>query len=281
MTRIDRRALFTSGAAAALLAATGTALADTPRVGGILRLAVPRDGRLMEQVARGAVFDTLTEIGADGLLRSELASNWSSSPDARIWQFDLRSDVSFHSRQPLSAEDVVASLSDSGFRDMYSAQIDVRTLNSIRISLGSSNPHLPYLLADGRFAICAKGEAKVDLAMANGTGCYRVERARAGRDFRATRVSNHYKTGQAGWVDTVELIVIPDAAVRAEALRDGYVDVAALPAPDGLVTRGSFHYHPSATDMALAARMDVGMPRTIGRRSALDDGRITERWWRL
>lgn len=66
MTRIDRRALFTSGAAAALLAATGAALADAPRSGGILRLAVPRDGDLMDHVARGAVFDTLTEIGPDG-----------------------------------------------------------------------------------------------------------------------------------------------------------------------------------------------------------------------
>ena len=65
MTRMDRRALFASGAAAALLAATGASLADTPKKGGTLRLAVPRDDSL-EQVARGAVFDTLTEIAPDG-----------------------------------------------------------------------------------------------------------------------------------------------------------------------------------------------------------------------
>ncbi|MFV1529366.1 MULTISPECIES: ABC transporter substrate-binding protein [unclassified Phaeobacter] len=280
MTRIDRRALFTSGAAAALLAATGAALADTPRQGGILRLAVPRDGGLMDQVARGAVFDTLMEIGPDGSLRPELASRWSSSPDARVWQFDIRADVTFHDGTPVRAADVAASLLGSDIGD-GAAQIDILSPGSIQIVLGASNPHLPYLLADGRFAIAAGGETSGDLSAANGTGCYRVERARSGRDFRAARVRGHYKSGQAGWVDTVELIVIPDAAVRAEALRDGYVDVAALPAPEGLVSRGSFHYHPSVDDMALAARRDVGMPRTIGTRSALDDGRIAERWWRL
>ena len=75
MTRIDRRALFASGAAAALLAATGASLADTPKAGGTLRLAVPRDDSL-EQLARGAVFDTLTEIAPDGTLRGELATGW-------------------------------------------------------------------------------------------------------------------------------------------------------------------------------------------------------------
>ncbi|AUQ60264.1 putative extracellular solute-binding protein [Phaeobacter inhibens] len=281
MTRIDRRALFTSGAAAALLAATGAALADAPRSGGILRLAVPRDGDLMDHVARGAVFDTLTEIGPDGSLRPELATRWSSSPDARIWRFDIRSDVTFHSGAQLQAQDVAASLRNSVIEADHGAQIEVLAQDSIQIALGASNPHLPYLLADGRFSIAAGGEVSCDLSVADGTGCYRVDRARAGRDFRATRVTDHYKSGQAGWVDTVELIVIPDAGVRAEALREGYVDVAALPAPDGLLSRGSFLYHPSASDVALAARRDVGLPRRIGARSALDDGRIAERWWRV
>ena len=41
MSRIDRRALFTSGAAAALMAATGSSLSAAPLRGGALRLAVP------------------------------------------------------------------------------------------------------------------------------------------------------------------------------------------------------------------------------------------------
>ena len=73
--------------------------------------------------------------------------------------------------------------------------------------------------------------------------------------------------------------MIPDAKIRAEALRDGFVDVAELPEPKGLRGRGEFVYHPSRDNMALAARAGVGVPKLIGARGPLDDGRISERWW--
>jgi ABC-type transport system substrate-binding protein len=281
MTRIDRRALFTSGAAAALLAATGTSLAAAPRAGGVLRLAVPRQDGLMEQVAMGAIFDTLTEIAPDGLLRAELAEAWHSSADARTWLFDLRRDVRFHDGQLLTAADVVASIGGSTIDGVEVASFQQVAEHRIEIALTSANPHLPYLLANPALSIARGGQLDLPLAQAVGTGCYRVERAQDGRHFRAAKVTDHYKAGQAGWVENIEVIVIPDAQVRAEALRDGYVDVAALPAPEGLIEKGGFLYHPSASDMALAARSDVGIPRTVGSRTAMDDGRIAERWWRI
>ncbi|WP_293572897.1 ABC transporter substrate-binding protein [Phaeobacter sp.] len=281
MTRIDRRALFTSGAAAALLAATGAGLADTPRRGGVLRLAVPREADLMQHVLRGAVLDGLTEIGADGVLRPELAQQWTSSDDARVWQFDLRSDVAFHDGSPLTAEVAVAALLDRGDHLPTLQHMEATADHSLRLELSQSNPQLPYLLGDAAFQITQPGIWPEQTASLVGTGCYQVERVRPGRDFKLARVANHYKETQAGWVDSVELIVISDPLVRAEALRDGYVDVAALPAAEGLLSRGHFFFHPSATNMALAARPDVGVPRDIGAQSALDDGRIAERWWRV
>ena len=276
MTRIDRRALFTSGAAAALLAASGVSLAAAPRPGGHLRLAVPRDGSL-DAVARGALFDGLTEIGPDGVLRPELAASWSGSADARRWRFDLREGVTFHDGRALTIEDAVAS-----FRAWVVpgvTLIEAARPRTLVLELAQGDPDLPYRLAGPDRIIAPAGQLDLPLAQALGTGAYRVERAQEGRHFRATRVENHYKQGQAGWVDSIEIVVIPDAAVRAEALRDGYVDVAALPAPDGLLDRGEFRYHPAADDMAIAARTGVGIPRRIGARLPLDDGRIAERWW--
>jgi len=281
MTRIDRRALFTSGAAAALLAATGTSLSAAPRPGGVLRLAVPRQDGLMEQVARGAIFDTLTEIAPDGVLRAELAEAWHSSEDARMWSFDLRRDVRFHDGTPLTADDVVASLQARRIEGAEVSGVQQVADHRVEILLRAANPHLPYLLASPSLVIAPAGQVDRPLAQAVGTGCYRVERAQDGRHFRAAKVTDHFKAGHAGWVETVEVVVIPDPRVRAEALRDGYVDVAALPAPEGLIEKGGFLYHPSASDMALAARSDVGIPRSVGDRTALDDGRIAERWWRI
>jgi peptide/nickel transport system substrate-binding protein len=92
---MDRRALFSSAAAAALLAATGVSAAGAPQRGGRLRMALSGAARsdswtsgegLFMQIARqGLVFDTLTEVAADGTLRPELATGWLASEDALVW----------------------------------------------------------------------------------------------------------------------------------------------------------------------------------------------------
>ncbi|MCG7521732.1 ABC transporter substrate-binding protein [Ruegeria sp. Ofav3-42] len=271
MTRIDRRALFASGAAAALLAATGASLADTPKVGGSLRLAVPRDDSL-EQVARGAVFDTLTEIAPDGTLRGELATGWQTDAKARVWTFDLRENALFHDGAPLDVLDVMTVLGDVG-------RVEALADNRVRLELVEANPGLPFLLADSRFVITRDGQGVTPLQHANGTGCYRVERAEDDRHFLGRRIAGHYKDGSAGWAETLEIIVIPDARVRAEALREGYVDIAALPQGQELSSQRGLRFFPSETDMALAVAGHVGMPRQVGTNRPLDDGRIAERWW--
>ncbi len=271
MTRMDRRALFASGAAAALLAATGASLADTPKAGGTLRLAVPRDDSL-EQVARGAVFDTLTEIAPDGTLRAELATGWQTDADARVWTFDLRTDVTFHDGTELDVSDVLPVLAGFGRAEALSS-------TQLRVELAEPNAGLPFLLADTRFVVTRHGTGVTPLKQANGTGCYRVERAEDDRNFLGRKVADHYKNSTAGWAYKVEVIVIPDARVRAEALRDGFVDIAALPDSDQLRTKRGLRFFPNDADMLLAVAPHVGMPRQIARGRALDDGRIAERWW--
>ena len=271
MTRIDRRSLFASGAAAALLAATGASLADTPKSGGVLRIAVPRDNSL-ELVARGAVFETLTEIAPDGTLRGELATGWQTDAEARIWTFDLRGDAVFHDGSALAVADVLAVLAEIGRAEAVSQ-------DRVVVELAAANPGLPFLLADNRFVIARAGLSVSPLQDANGTGCYQVERAEDGRHFRGRRVGAHYKDGRAGWLDALDIIVIPDPAVRAEALRDRFVDVSVLPAAQGLRDAGGLRFFPSESDMTLAVSGAVGMPRRIGNGGNLDDGRIAERWW--
>lgn len=282
MTRLDRRALFTSGAAAALLTATGVSLATAPRPGGRLRLAVAREDEALTRVARGAMFDTLTEIAPDGALRGELASRWQSDTQAREWLFDLRAGVNFHDGTALTADDVAASI--IAHKDILPGgirAIEATDRLQIKLELDRPNPDIPYLLANPDLIIAPHGQVGRPLSAANGTGLYRVGSAQDGRQFLGHRVDAHYKDGNAGWVDSVEIIVIPRADIRAEALRDGFVDVAALPLPDGLLGRGEFQYYPSANDMAIAANNGVGVPRRIGSQSTLDNGRIAERWWKL
>lgn len=273
MTRIDRRALFTSGAAAALLAASGLAPDRRPRSGGRLRVALARDGNSLERFAHGAIFETLTEVAPDGVLKGELATGWHGSSDARIWTLSLRQDAVFHDGSVLEAGDVLASL--EGFADTRKATVIATGAAEIRIELAESDAHLPYQLADPSLVIARGGVSDGG----NGTGLYHSARLQADRHFLGQRVTRHWKDGQAGWVESVDAIVISDPAVRAEALRDGFVDVAELPEISGLAGRTDFVFHPSAENAALAARGSVGVPARVGTRFGLDDGRLAQRWW--
>ena len=272
MSRLDRRALFTSGAAAALLAASGVSLNAAPRRGGRLRLAVPRaDGRF-EMAMRGAVYETLTEVGPDGLLRGELATSWTSDAAGREWMLDLRQDARFHDDRPFTSDDAAQSLQTHGLV----ADLDMAGAHRLHIHLATPDPQLPYLLADPLMVMLPGG---ADPDTPNGTGLYNVQRYQAGRHFLGRRVQPHYKDGQAGWFDEVEIAVIPDPAIRAEALRDGFVDVADLPHADGLGDTSALILRPDAEAIELAARDGVGVPRHLGARAPLDDGRIAQRWW--
>ncbi|MCX8227384.1 MAG: peptide ABC transporter substrate-binding protein, partial [Sulfitobacter sp.] len=92
---MDRRALFATGAAAALLAATGVSAVAMPKPGGRFRMAlsgaqrndswVHGNGLFMKVARQGLIYDTLTEVAADGTLRGELATDWQGSDDGRVW----------------------------------------------------------------------------------------------------------------------------------------------------------------------------------------------------
>ena len=280
MNKIDRRALFSSGAAAALLAATGVSLDAAPQPGGRLRLALPRDGVSLDRLARGAALDTLTEIAPNGVLQGELANSWKSD-EARNWQIDLRENVRFHDGTTLTAEDVVSSLCNRDVRSRLKATlVEPLSATSLRLELVTANPHLPILLADPMFAICAGGSVDAPLASVIGTGCYQTERFQADRHYLGRKVPDHYKAGQAGWLDSIEAVVIPDPRIRSEALRDGYVDVAMLPEPGVLQGQDGMSFYPTVENMVVATRSSVGFPKGSTPADLSDDGRLAERWWR-
>ena len=270
MTRLDRRALFASGAAAALLSASGLSAQAEPRAGGRLRVGLSGADRadtwgrvasgdaglFLRMSAVGAVFDTLTEIGPDGALRGELATDWRGSSDAKDWQFDLREDVVFHNGSQMDANDVVASLSArAGLIGIDWIEGSGRNRVSLRLKHG--DPNLPMKLTDAAYVI-APAALGTDAGV--GTGLYRIRRFDAGRQFIGDRVETHYKNGKSGWFETVELVSIPDDKVRLTALREGMVDVV------------------DQVDGAQKSNQVV-RPNPVGQFAPMDNLRMAERWW--
>lgn len=285
--RIDRRAVFASAAAAALLAASGVSAETRPRRGGRFKLALSGGtrsdsfdirrgaGLFMQVAAAGVVFDTLTEVAADGTLQPELATSWQGSADAANWELSLRRDVRFHDGQVFGAADVVASLAlHQGDPALGLRNVRVLDAHRVAITLAAPNPDLPYLLSNPQYIMYPAKNMAAAISGGVGTGMYKVVRFEAGGHLRAERVASHYKDGRAGWFDEIELVSIPSAEVRAEALRVQIVDAADL--AHGTERRGLL---PAPSDIAQAAQPAVAFPAQIGTRAPMDNLRAPERWW--
>lgn len=279
---LDRRALFASGAAAALLAASGVLASSIPRPGGRLRLALSGAGRddtwlsgdgLFMQVARqGLVFDTLTEVAADGTLRAELATDWQSADGGSTWVFGLRRSVKFHDGVTFTAEDVVASLRPF-FADSAVFRLDGK--HSVVITLDRPNPGLPLLLSQPQFVIRPAHMPDGGI----GTGLYSVKHFAAGQQLLTRRVAMHYKDGSAGWFEEVELVSIPSEEVRIQALREYLVDAADIKDASDLAFLADIIIAPNRHAPSVAVSRDLAQPPQMSQLRPFDNLRAAERWW--
>lgn len=277
---LDRRALFSSAAAAALLAATGVSADGTPQRGGRLRMALSGaarsdtwargDGLFMQVARQGLVFDTLTEVAADGTLRGELATGWTPFDNGRIWQFDLRKDVTFHDGQPFTAQDVVASA-----RGFEGGTVSATGTHRVTFELHSADTGLPVRLADPAYYIAAAHAPDSGI----GTGLYRVKHFTPGQRLLTERVQKHFKDGSAGWFDEVELTSIPSEPVRGQALAEYLVDAVDLIKPDALAGFSDITLQPDRRAPLQAVSNHVMQPARISTLRPLDNLRAAERWW--
>lgn len=287
MSRINRRLLMRGGIAAGMVAVSGMVTVAAPA--GTLRIAVGGraedwdpatwEGDAMRVAGAGGVLDCLTEIGATGELRGELATGWEVSADARVWRFDLRPGVMFHDGMPFGAEDVIATfdwLEERGLAPPGLVEAVAEGPLRLRLGLAAPDPDFALHLADPRLAIHGAGREGEGI----GTGLYRLERFEPGIGAELVRVGGHYRDGEAGFFDRVEVQVVALADERAERLIAGAVDVAGdVGDRDDLRGRRGVKIvsRPGGTGFAHAAGL-MG-PGPVGTLSDLDSGRIAERWW--
>jgi len=290
MKQISRRGLLRTGMAAGVLAATGVPTLAQSR-GGTLRLGLAGantsdswDGRThsdtyMIVCAMGAVFDCLTEIAANGELVGELAESWEATPDAKTWIFNLRQGVTFHNGAAFTADDVIASLnlhvaegSQSAAAPIVAAITEMTKLGDYQVQfvLEAGNADFPFLLSD--YHLLMYPHASIEEAIANGigTGLYRNVSFDPGVRTVLQRVDGHYKDGQAGWFDSIEVIAINDGSARMTALMTGQVDAVnnvvfqteplmrANPAIEVMDVTGNQHYSfPMLTNLSPLDNVNV------------------------
>jgi ABC-type transport system substrate-binding protein len=140
------------------------------------------------------VFETLTEIDAQGHLRPKLASSWHSEAGQRVWQFQLRL-ANFHDGTVMTSAVVVGSLKSAA----PDWRITVNNRQAFTIETPVPSPHLPELLSLPKFAI-VKRPADNSLV---GSGPYRLSQWQAGE--HAVLNANDDYWGGRPYPDAIEV----------------------------------------------------------------------------
>jgi len=158
------------------------------------------------------------------------------SSDGLDYTFTLREGVKFHSGNPLTADDVVDSLS-AGLTEAVlgtSVQVTASDERTIVISLGSPNSQLLWQLSN-RPGLIFESAYGGDLAnTANGTGPYALEEWKQGDSI--TYAANADYWGDAPELTRVVWRYIPDENAAVNAALDGDLDVLA-PVASSLISK--------------------------------------------
>ncbi|WJY13710.1 ABC transporter substrate-binding protein [Pectobacteriaceae bacterium CE90] len=217
--------------------------AETPVNGGKLRAAVsnasatdtldPAKGSNNGDYTRQFMFyNGLTELDKHMIPQPALAESIETT-DGRVWQFKLRSGVTFHDGKPLVAQDAVYSL--LRHKDPAVGSVAIKLADQIqsatainptevKIVLVQPNFDLPSILATSPFLILQDGTKSFTKAV--GTGPYVCQEFSPGVRSVGIRNKNYWKPGLPH-LDEVELLGVTDQAARVNALLSGDLHVVA------------------------------------------------------
>jgi peptide/nickel transport system substrate-binding protein len=244
-------------AAVIVLVACPAAFAQSPKRGGILRIAEREAPGLdphlsISFLTHSYVSFTYSQLvrfpngpeqkhAADFSILPDLAEKWSVSKDGRVYTFNLRKGVHFHQKPPVNGREVVAEdvkfsldrfMAKSGFKSRFDPvqSIDVVDKHTVRIAL--KEPYAPFLnhLANPSFCAILPREVEEKFKDYNhpdaviGTGPFVLRSYDKGVKVVYERNPNYFMKGLP-YLDGVVIEITPDAAARVALLRSGKVEL--------------------------------------------------------
>ncbi len=199
-------------------------------------------------------FAGLTQLDRDGTVRPDLAT-FTTEGDGKIWTFTIRSDAKWHDGQPVTAADVVYTVSlvqDKGYVGIFSdafrgVKVDAVSARVVRFTLPepfgpfATNTTLPLMPAHK-----LSGVSYNDLARSSfnqrpvGAGPFRVVETDA-RQVVLARNDDYYKVRPERtrpWIDRIVLRAYPSASEALTALQRREIDgVGGLSTEDAVRAR--------------------------------------------
>ena len=182
------------------------------------------------------IYDRLVKLSADGKsVDPELATTWTVAPDGKSATFVLRDGVKFSDGTPLTADDVVFSLTRAidqkgswGF--LFSPVTKVEKVDDKTVKLDMSQAFAPLLPALSTFAASIYSKAnfeKQGSAAGNhplGTGAFMLGDWQKGSSLTLVKNPNYWQPGKP-YLDKIVFNVVADDNARVLQLQSGAVDV--------------------------------------------------------
>ena len=214
-----------------------------------------------------SVWNQLTWVDHDYTLRAELATAWRpADATLKVWDFDLREGVLFHSGREMTSDDVVASMelhrSGIGFFKAEIASIEARGKYGVRFVLNSPNAEWPWILAEYRAAVLQQDAAEKIGFDGIGTGPFKLVEIDNKRGFKAVRNDRYWMDGLP-YLDALEgTITSSQAAING--FRAGEFDAVFNidPTTSGQyeTVGGQIHRSPGGDQFLLKLPKNVDMP---------------------
>ncbi len=223
--------------------ASSGAAAGTPKPGGKLRVAMVGGGATETLDPNAAVpnidaaratnlFDRLVRVLPDQTLEMDLAESMEPNSDATQWTVKLRKGVVWHDGAPFTADDVMYTLNRMGapkstlFGANVSAMVDLKAMKKLDpltlvLPLHLPSAEFPQLFQPPQMQIVKNGET--DFKHPIGTGPYKYVSFTPGQSSLFTKNEHYWRDGRP-YTDSLEMVSIPDAQTRINALLTGQVD---------------------------------------------------------
>ncbi|PWE31189.1 nickel/dipeptide/oligopeptide ABC transporter substrate-binding protein [Maritimibacter sp. 55A14] len=193
------------------------------------------------------VYDPLVRWNKDLGFDPRLAESW-ERVDETTMRFHLRDGVSFHSGNPMTAQDVVWTIerlkSSPDFKGIFSGWVSAEAVDDLTVEIKTDGPS-PLVLHtatyvfpmdskfyEGRAEIVKHGDSFASQNV-SGTGPFTITAREQGVRVEFTRNPEYWDTDSPGNVQKAILTPIKEAPTRVAALLAGDVDfIAPVPPTD-------------------------------------------------
>lgn len=198
----------------------------------------PNFGSTADTARIDLIYERLVLLEEDGTISPWLATSWEQTDDT-TWVFQLEEGVEFSDGTPFDAEAVKTNLERAAVAPQGSGLLGmietVDVLGDYEVQLNLSRPYSGILhnlsVAAGGMVSPAAIEGG-DEALINtpvGTGAYLLDSWNP--DESMTLIRNEDYWGDLPNVQTLEIVIIPEASTRFSALQAGDVDIIENPPP--------------------------------------------------